>query len=61
MIGFLKANGVTIIVLLVIVLIVALIIRKLVKDKKCGKSSCGCDYSTCGGCCHCSENQCNNK
>lgn len=57
MIGFLKANGVTIIVLLVLVLIVALIIRKLVKDKKSGKSACGCDCSTCGGACHCCENK----
>lgn len=50
MIAFLKANYLTIIVLAFIVLCVVLIIRKMIKDKKSGKCSCGCDCSTCGGC-----------
>lgn len=47
----------TAIVLCILIAIVAGIIFKLVKDKKNGKSSCGCDCSSCGGCCHCSEEQ----
>ncbi len=43
----------TIIVLIVLAIIVALIIRRMVKDKKAGKSlQCGGDCSKCGGHCH---------
>ena len=40
-------NIATIIVLAVLIAVVALIIKKLVNDKRMGKSSCGC------GCAHC--------
>lgn len=41
----------TALVLAVVILIAGAIIYKLVKDKKKGKSSCGCDCSSCGACC----------
>ena len=47
MLAFLKANVYNIIVI-AIVLLVVLIIRKIVKDKKAGKSAvCGGDCSKC--------------
>lgn len=47
MIDFFSENIATIIVGLIVLAIVLLIIFKLIKDKKKGKSSCGC------GCEHC--------
>lgn len=51
MISFLKANALTILVLAILVLFVVLVVRKLVKDKKSGVCSCGCDCSSCGAMC----------
>ena len=44
----------TILISAVLLLVVVLIIRKLVKDKKKGKSSCGCNCAHCAmsGSCH---------
>lgn len=54
MINFLVNNIGTIIVSLIILIIVSLIIIKLVRDKKNGKSSCGCGCENCpnAGICH---------
>lgn len=42
---------------LVLAAIVGLILRKVIRDKKQGKSFCGGDCSACGGgCSHCSGN-----
>ncbi len=41
------------IVLTVLVIAVITIVKKMIKDKKAGKSSCGCDCSSCGGACGC--------
>lgn len=43
----------TIIISLILAAIVFFIVKKMVKDKKQGKSSCGCNCSSCpmGGCC----------
>ncbi len=51
----------TAIVLLVLVLISALIIIKLVRDKKAGKSSCGCGCAACpmSSACHAQKNSIN--
>ena len=38
----------TFVVGLVLFLIVAAVIRKMIKDHKAGKSSCGCDCGSCG-------------
>ena len=48
MISWITGNIGTIIVLLVLVLIVAAIVRTMIRDKRCGKSTCG------GNCAHCS-------
>lgn len=51
MIAFLSKNIGTVIVLLVLACIVAAVIVKMVKDKKSGKSACGCNCSECAcGC-----------
>ena len=54
MLNWITENLSTIIVSLVLVLIGAAIIRKLVRDKKKGKSSCGCNCAHCAmaGSCH---------
>ncbi len=54
MLNWITDNLSTIIVSLVLILIVAAIIRKLVRDKKKGKSSCGCNCAHCAmaGSCH---------
>ncbi len=46
-INWLVANAATIAVTAVLLLIIALVVFKMVKDKKSGKSSCGCG---CEGC-----------
>ena len=47
-------NWGTIIVLLIVAFCVALVIRKLVRDRKKGKLSCGCGCASCAmhGTCH---------
>lgn len=54
MFAWIAENIATIIICLVLVLIVAGIIVKLVKDKKKGRSSCGCNCAHCAmsGSCH---------
>ena len=47
MISWIADNIGTIVVLLVLVLIVAAVVRSMIRDKRCGKSSCG------GNCAHC--------
>lgn len=54
MIRWLIQNLSTLIVLAVVIAVVSVIIVKLLKDKKAGKSSCGCHCSDCpmSGKCH---------
>lgn len=57
---FLAQNYGSILVGAILLVIVALIVRKLVKDKRAGKSSCGGNCSACGHNCaacggHCAE------
>jgi hypothetical protein len=47
MITWLLNNISTIIVCVIIIAVVAMIVRKMVKDKKQGKSSCGCGCQNC--------------
>ncbi|MDO4492831.1 MAG: FeoB-associated Cys-rich membrane protein [Clostridia bacterium] len=51
---WLKANAGTLVVSLALLGIVAAIVRKMVCDRKAGKSSCGCGCSHCAmrGACH---------
>lgn len=59
MLAWLSKNIATIIICLVLAIIVALIIYNLVKDKKKGKSSCGCNCAHCAmaGSCHSANQQ----
>ena len=49
---FFVNNLATIIISLLLLLVVVLIIRKMVKDRKKGRSSCGCGCEGCSGHCH---------
>ena len=59
MISWISQNLATIIICLVLALIVTLIIVGLVRDKKKGKSSCGCNCAHCAmaGSCHSANQQ----
>ena len=50
MLAWLIANLANIVIILGIVLAVFFVIRGLIRDKKAGKSSCGCSCSECGAC-----------
>ena len=54
MLAFLKANYLTILIILVLVAIVVGIICSIVKDKKAGRNTCGANFAHCAnaGCCH---------
>lgn len=54
MISFLVDNLGTIIIGLVVLAVLALIVFKLIKDRRKGKSGCGCGCQNCpsAGCCH---------
>ena len=54
MLNFLAKNIGNIVVLVIVAVIVALIIAKMARNKKNGKSSCGCGCSGCpsAGMCH---------
>ncbi len=54
MLAFLKANYLTILIILVLVAIVVGIICSIVKDKKAGRNPCGATCAHCAnaGCCH---------
>lgn len=54
MLAFLKANYLTILIILVLVAIVVGIICSIVKDKKAGRNTCGANCAHCAnaGCCH---------
>lgn len=53
MLQWISANIGTILISLVLLAVVALIIRSMMRDKKQGKSSCGGNCASCGGCCAC--------
>ena len=52
MFEFITNYGGSIAVGAVLLAIITLIIVKFVKDKRAGKSSCGCDCGSCGCGCH---------
>ena len=55
MLAWLTANLINIALVAVIVLITGLTIRGMIRDKKAGKSSCGCSCASCGACSGCSS------
>ena len=50
MLAWLSANWINLILIAVLALIVALLIRGMVRDRKAGKRSCGCNCASCGAC-----------
>lgn len=50
---WLQMNLGTIAVVLVLAVVVTLIVKKMVADKRAGRSSCGGNCSSCHGCRHC--------
>lgn len=63
MLEWLSNNFVTIIICVVLAAVVSLIIVSLIKDKKKGKSSCGCNCAHCAmsGACHAPKEAKNKK
>ena len=54
MIAWLSTNLINIALIAALVLIVGLVLRGMIRDKKAGKSSCGCSCASCGACGGCS-------
>ena len=54
MLMWLKSNAATIIISLILIAVVAAVIVSIVKNKKKGESSCGCNCAHCAmaGSCH---------
>ena len=54
MLAWLFSNIATVIISIILICLVTLIIKKLIKDKKSGRSPCGGDCGHCpmGGSCH---------
>ncbi len=53
MLSWIMANLATILISILLIVAVFLILRKMIRDKKQGKSSCGCDCGSCG--CQCNK------
>ena len=53
MLDFITNYGGSIAVGAAVLAVIALIVVKFVKDKRAGRSSCGCDCGSCG--CHCAN------
>lgn len=51
MLTWIQGNLATIVVCIILITIAVLIIRKLIRDRKEGKCSCGGNCSGCSGCC----------
>ena len=50
--AWLTDNLGTIVISLILLAVVAAIVFSMIRDKKKGKSSCGCDCAHCGCACH---------
>ena len=55
MFAWLSANWANIIVIAGLVLITGLIVFRMVRNKKAGKQSCGCDCGACAACGACEK------
>ena len=53
MLQWICENSSTILVSLVLLAVVILVVCIMMRDKKQGKSSCGGNCASCGGCCGC--------
>ena len=50
MLTWLSANLADIVVAVILLAAAALAVRTMIRNKKAGKSSCGCDCAGCSGC-----------
>ena len=55
MLAWISANLINIALVVLIVLIVCLLLRGMIRDRKAGKTSCGCNCASCGTCNGCSK------
>ncbi len=53
MLSWLAANLANIIIIAILVVVVTLVIRGMIRDRKAGKSSCGCNCASCASCGSC--------
>ena len=53
MLTWLSANLANIVVSAILLAAAALAVRTMIRNKKAGKSSCGCDCASCGACGSC--------
>lgn len=53
MLSWISANFVNLVIVAVLVLIVGFAVRGMIRDRKAGKSSCGCSCASCGACGSC--------
>ena len=51
MLSWLSANLINLVLLAAIAAMVVLLIRSMIRDRKAGKSACGGNCASCGGCC----------
>ena len=56
MLAFLQSNYVTIITLIVVLALVGFALFSIIKNKKAGKSSCGCNCKGCPNAQYCHRN-----
>ena len=55
MLAWLSENWANIVVIAGLLLLTALIVFHMVRSRKAGKRSCGCDCAACGACCACKK------
>ena len=53
MLTWLSGNLANIVITVVLILVVGLVIRGMIRNKKAGKSSCGCNCASCASCGSC--------
>ena len=55
MLAWLSENWANIVVIAGLLLLIGLIVFRMVRSKKAGKCSCGCDCGACGACSACKK------
>ena len=61
MLAWLSENRANIIMIAGLALLTGLIVFRMVRNKKAGKRSCGCDCAVCGACCACKKTEDNKQ
>ena len=55
MLSWISANFVNLVIVAALVLIVGFAVRGMIRDRKAGKSSCGCSCASCSACGSCAS------